>query len=1154
MILPCEELEPVRPCSDVDVNDGGDEFREIEFEEEPIENDEARQPKILRDPGAPTEAEVERHNVTHMPYRSWCPACVEGKARDKHHSLNEEQDQKGVPEIVFDYGFLGSEGEETIAIQVARDRRTRMLFAHVVPKKGFTHEHGAAEMIKDIVKLGYKEVVLKCDGEAALKSIQDEVRRQRAEPTILENSPVGDSRANGAAERAVQALGEQVRVLRRGLEQRLGLRLSGKHPVTAWLVEHAADLLSKYQVGNDGKTGYERWKGKPYRSEEIEFGEKVHYRLNLKAKSNREKLEVRWGEGFYLGRWWRTGEAIIGAAGGTLRAGTVRRVGAHRRWDREGLEKVKGLPWKWDPGEGETHAELKVRWLAEDELQDGQAAMSERNRRIYRLRLKREDFLKHGFTEGCPGCQAVIAGTIARGHTEACRTRMNTALDTTDDGKLRRTAQDEKETEALARILQEHDEARAKKAKTTDVQPSTSSSDSPADPSVANSSGSGAAAAASSSSAPAKRWADQEDNNDDGGNSALWDSLAKIRRGPPTRRGEKRSQEDPGDEERTEVREHDHRRGEKRLQEDPGDEERIEVREHDQEDSNPGMDISYLETNLYQDDMKWTINEVSDMCEPTNSELQQQMHDMAYFDENTWEQLDARLVEAAEKAELARFQQMGVYEYVTRSEALNDPEGIFVNVKWVRTNKGTYEDPNIKCRLVAQELGYGQRVDELFSGTPSLQAMRLVILHAAKGGRRHRGIMVLDVKCAFLYGQCVRRIYIELPHRDPRAGDRGAVGRLRRALYGTRDAPQIWAREVEQTMTDLGFSVCLAQPSVFHHVERDTIVVVHVDDFLCSGVVEDLQWLYESLAAKYELKQKILDKCERDSIKYLGRTVTWNMNKSQFEIEGDIKHVNLMLDEWGMNNCKEVDTPMSKDGMESIDTGNELPASEATRARRAIARVNYMAQDRPDLAFVARIMSQHMAAPRDGIVLVIKRVLRYLKRFPRCVLTVPTMKEGDVWEVKGWADSDWATDPRSRKSCSGGFIMINDLCVAHWSKTQSNVALSSGEAELNAAVKALSEIIGLHVLLSEVSGSVSSLSLHVDSSACKAMLLRQGAGRVKHLAVKQLWSQGAVQSYGISIVKIPREINAADALTHWASHSDLHKAVLTMGFSFPNSA
>ena len=105
--------------------------------------------------------------------------------------------------MVFDYCFLGSEGEDTVASQVTRDRRTRMIFAHVVPKKGFSHEHGATELIKDIAKLGYNEIILKCDGEPALKTIEEEVRRQRSEKTILENSPVGDSRANGAAERAV---------------------------------------------------------------------------------------------------------------------------------------------------------------------------------------------------------------------------------------------------------------------------------------------------------------------------------------------------------------------------------------------------------------------------------------------------------------------------------------------------------------------------------------------------------------------------------------------------------------------------------------------------------------------------------------------------------------------------------------------------------------------------------------------------------------------------------------------------------------------------------------------------------------------------------------------------------------------------------------
>ena len=84
---------------------------------------------------------------------------------------------------------------------------------------------------------------------------------------LLENSPVGDRRANGAAERAVQAIAEQVRVVRRGLEPRLELRLSVKHPVTAWLVERAGVLLSKHQVGDDGKTGYQRRKGKPFHGE-----------------------------------------------------------------------------------------------------------------------------------------------------------------------------------------------------------------------------------------------------------------------------------------------------------------------------------------------------------------------------------------------------------------------------------------------------------------------------------------------------------------------------------------------------------------------------------------------------------------------------------------------------------------------------------------------------------------------------------------------------------------------------------------------------------------------------------------------------------------------------------------------------------------------
>jgi hypothetical protein len=232
------------------------EYEEIECEEE-----EARRPKVLRDPCAPKKEEIEEHCINHMPYRSWCPSCVAGKARDRPHRKQGVREGE-IPEVVFDYCFLGAEGEEeTLAIQVAMDKKTRMHFAHVVPRKGLTHEHGSDEMIKHLEKLGHKEVLLKCDGEPALRSVQEDVKRKREEKTLIENSPVEDSKANGSAERAVQTVTEQVRVMRHALEQRLNMKISGKHPVMTWLVEHSADMISKYLVGHDGRTAYERWRG-----------------------------------------------------------------------------------------------------------------------------------------------------------------------------------------------------------------------------------------------------------------------------------------------------------------------------------------------------------------------------------------------------------------------------------------------------------------------------------------------------------------------------------------------------------------------------------------------------------------------------------------------------------------------------------------------------------------------------------------------------------------------------------------------------------------------------------------------------------------------------------------------------------------------------
>ena len=97
---------PVRPCEFEVGEVDNEDFEELTFEE--VESEEARPPEVLRDPGAPTSKEIEEHNATHLPFRSWCPYCVTGKAQDRPHRMRKEaQMEKSVPEIVFAYGFFG---------------------------------------------------------------------------------------------------------------------------------------------------------------------------------------------------------------------------------------------------------------------------------------------------------------------------------------------------------------------------------------------------------------------------------------------------------------------------------------------------------------------------------------------------------------------------------------------------------------------------------------------------------------------------------------------------------------------------------------------------------------------------------------------------------------------------------------------------------------------------------------------------------------------------------------------------------------------------------------------------------------------------------------------------------------------------------------
>jgi hypothetical protein len=81
---------------------GPEVVREVEIEA-PVE--EARTRKDIPRPYAPTQEEIAKHRVDHLPYRNWCPECVEGFARERAHHAHAGSDRE-TPLVSCDYLYI----------------------------------------------------------------------------------------------------------------------------------------------------------------------------------------------------------------------------------------------------------------------------------------------------------------------------------------------------------------------------------------------------------------------------------------------------------------------------------------------------------------------------------------------------------------------------------------------------------------------------------------------------------------------------------------------------------------------------------------------------------------------------------------------------------------------------------------------------------------------------------------------------------------------------------------------------------------------------------------------------------------------------------------------------------------------------------------
>ncbi|CAA0822344.1 cysteine-rich RLK (RECEPTOR-like protein kinase) 8 [Striga hermonthica] len=412
----------------------------------------------------------------------------------------------------------------------------------------------------------------------------------------------------------------------------------------------------------------------------------------------------------------------------------------------------------------------------------------------------------------------------------------------------------------------------------------------------------------------------------------------------------------------------------------------------------------------------------------------------------------------------AMLEEMKAIEENETWELVDPPPGCHpIGLKWVYKVKRDECGAIVKhkARLVAR--GFVQRegidFEEVFAPVARMESVRLLLaMAAAKNWRIHH----LDVKSAFLNGELAETVYVKQAPGFVVKGEEHKVLRLRKALYGLRQAPRAWNAKLDATLVTLGFTRCATEHALYtrRRGKEELVVGVYVDDFIITGAREgDINGFKREMAARFRMSDLgqlsyylgIEVKQGRDSITLCQRA-----------------YAGKLLERSGMADCKSCATPMEE--RLKLTKASTAAKVDATLYRSIVGGLRYLVHTRPDIAFAVGYVSRFMEDPREDHWVAVKRLLRYVKGTVDQGIIFP--KTGDRSELRltAFSDADMAGDIDGRKSTSGVLVFLGSAPISWQPLKQKIVALSTCEAEYVAAATAACQAVWLRRLLGELTG------------------------------------------------------------------------------------
>ena len=497
--------------------------------------------------------------------------------------------------------------------------------------------------------------------------------------------------------------------------------------------------------------------------------------------------------------------------------------------------------------------------------------------------------------------------------------------------------------------------------------------------------------------------------------------------------------------------------------------------------------------------------------------------------------------------ELRGMMTFDVWEIVPRRSMPGNARPI--NTTWVfkvkSNSDGTVE--RFKARLCAR--GFLQRAGLDYFGTfapvARLSTIRLIVALSARWGLK---MSHLDFKSAFLQGVLEEPLYMEPPEgwRDtlvPILAEQGKVLRggdilrLKRGIYGLKQAGRIWYTTMCKGLLEIGFEQSVSDTCLFHMIEENSTILITtwVDDCIVSfDNAERWKTILARICKKFTLGAGV------DFEWCLGMAVHRDKESGDICLHQSL-YVQNLLKRFKMEDAAVVRTPADP----SVTLNKEMsPQSDAERAlaakvpyRELLGALLHLANfTRPDIAIAVNLCARYASDPGEEHWNALKRILRYLKgTIDPGTGNSPGLryKGRDTGPlVEGYVDADHARCPDTRKSTLG-YMFFSGTGPISWEATkQKIIAQSTAEAEYIALAEATKEAIWLRKILRDLQLAVPTVKIWEDNQACIKLVENPvHHKRTKHIDIRYHFVRDHLKKEHIDVQYVKTDDQLADILT-----------------------